>query len=152
MESKGAHAPGHDVPAVLLQGPGHAHDATAGSHGPEVTAADGRDRSRRSLLRPRRRIRLGEVIRDPEPAHRMLASPPVLLLECNEFWGLSDYAVTVVLTYFEQPLAQRRPALSLREAGRVESLPSRYAELAARVAEGEELLGRQVLQHRRELI
>ena len=150
MESKGAHAPGHDVPAVLLQGPGHAHDATAGSHGPEVTAADGRDRSRRSLLRPR--LRLGEVIQDPEAAHRMLASPPVHLLECNEFWGLSDYAVTVMLTYFEQPLAQRRPALSLREAWRVESLPSRYAEFAARVAEGEELLGRQVLQHRRELI
>ena len=143
MESKGARPPGHDVPAVLLHGAGHAHDATAGSHGPEVTAADGRDRSRRSL---------GEVVRDPEPAHRMLASPPVLLLECNEFWGLSDYAVTIVLTYFEQPLAQRRPALSLREAGRVESLPSRYAEFAARVAEGEELLGRQVLQHRRELI
>ena len=150
MESKGAHAPGHDVPAVLLQGPGHAHDATAGSHGPEVTAADGRDRSRRSLLRPR--LLLGEVIRDPNSAHWMLASPPVLLLECNEFWGLSDYAVTVVLTFFEQPLAQRRPALSLREAGRVESLPSRYAEFAARVAEGEELLGRQVLQYRRELI
>ena len=150
MESKGAHPPGHDVPAVLLQGAGHAHDATAGSHGPEVTAADGRDRSRRSLLRPR--LRLGEVVRYPEAAHRMLASPPVLLLECNEFWGLSDYAVTVVLAYFEQPLAQRRPALSLREAGRVESLPSRYAEFAARVAEGEELLGRQILQHRRELI
>ena len=150
MESKGAHAPGHDVPAVLLQGPGHAHDATAGSHGPEVTAADGRDRSRRSLLRPR--LRLGEVVRHPEAAHGMLAPPPVLLLEFNEFWGLSDYAVTVVLTYFEQPLAQRRPALSLRKAGRVESLPSRYAEFAARVAEGEELLGRQVLQHRRELI
>ena len=150
MESKGARAPGHDVPAVLLQGAGHAHDATAGSHGPEVTAADGRDRSRRSLLRPR--LRLSEVIRYPEAAHGMLAPPPVLLLECNEFWGLSDYAVTVVLTYFEQPLAQRRPALSLREAGRVESLPSRYAEFAARVAEGEELLGRQVLQHRRELI
>ena len=111
MESKGARPPGHDVPAVLLQGAGHAHDATAGSHGPEVTAADGRDRSRRSLLRPR--LCLSEVVRDPKAAHRMLASPPVLLLECNEFWGLSDYAVTVVLTYFEQPLAQRLQQLGL---------------------------------------
>ena len=150
MESKGAHPPGHDMPAVLLQGAGHAHDAAAGSHGPEVSAADGRDQSRRSLLRPR--LRLGEVVRDPKATHRMLASPPVLLLERNELWGLSDYAVTVLLTCLEQPLAQRRPALPLREAGRVESLPSRYAELVARVAEGEELLGRQVLKHRRELI
>ena len=82
----------------------------------------------------------------------MLASPPVLLLKCNEFRSLGGYAVTAVLTYSEQPLAQRRPALALREAGCVESFQSCSAELVARVADGEELLGGQVLQHRAQLV
>ena len=82
----------------------------------------------------------------------MLASPPVLLLKRNEFRSLSGYAVTAVLTYSEQPLAQRRPALALREAGCVESFQSCSAELVARVADGEELLGGQVLQHRAQLV
>ena len=82
----------------------------------------------------------------------MLASPPVLLLKCNEFRSLSQYAVTAVLTYPEQPLAQRRPALALREAGCIESAPSCRAELVARVADGGELLGGQALQHRAQLV
>ena len=42
-ETKGAHTPGHDMLAVVLHGACHANDATAGSHGPEVAAAHGRD-------------------------------------------------------------------------------------------------------------